>query len=349
LRPAASGFAAAEFDKTAIPPPNPRNQRRQEPKTINEEGIAMAYQRTAARRYAHKHWDIPCDDGLVAVKSSSKGLSMEEAFRKKMQGERRADWQAAFLRNVQHNGTTEVEACCFIPTSPNATYREVVFATWSDLNDCAHYVLKCLQAGGIRLKDIGGVPILEQELRKLLNTRTLADRVPSSAAKRILETGLMKKGDVIAYCGKNGFFHSSLYLGNKKIACHTTSRWESDWNLYSKDRVSLIHFSDDDPAPSTKQASWLPGWWEVIWKSTRYYYYYSRSGRVSYTKTRPKSLKGGMVAPMGKGYWFRESADQYVIIWMKTGSVERFLLVSKDSQDGKWNGQDRLTSKKLGP
>jgi len=288
----------------------------------------MPFNRNSAFLYARKHWEIPCDDGLISVKSSSKGLSVEHEFRKRMDGAPRSDWQAAFILRDSGKG----EDACFIPSTVSAPDQKVVFDTWSDLNDCAHYVTKCLRAGDAPLQDIGGVPILEQKLRGLGNTKTLTDKVSTGAAQRVLKTvvdgsTLMKQGDVILYAktSKSGLFHSAFYLGDNKIACHTASRWNNHWNLYPSRKISLIHFTSGDPAPSSTQKQWLPGWWEVIWKGNKYYYHYTSSGRVTYTKTKPQNLKSSTA----------------------TGDVEQFLLESESSQTGKWNGQDRLTATKL--
>jgi hypothetical protein len=314
----------------------------------------MPFNRTNATAYAHLYWDIPCDDGLIAVKSSSKGLSVEEAFRKKMVGENRSDWQAAFIIREKHE--PRGEDAWFVPAVTPTTRDNVLFALWEDINDCAHYVVKCLQAGGISLQDIGAVPQLEKKLRGLGNTKTLANKLSTGAAQRVLDTQLsgspiLKKGDVILYAKRetNNLFHSALYLGEGKIACHTESRRNSFWNIYSQHKVSLIHFSDDDPAPSSSQINWLPGWWEVDWKGSKYYYYYARSGRVSYSRSKPLSTNAGNATPVGKGYWFRESERGYLIVWRKTGAIERFELIDSKTQVGKWNNQDALTAKRLGP
>ena len=309
----------------------------------------MPFNRTKTFDYAHIHWQIPCDDGLVAVSGSTKGLSVEFEFQRLLPGENRKAWEAVFDWTFDSSGKINGENGYFIPHNASDP-REVVFVEWSRLNDCAHFVKKCLGAGGIRLGDIGSVPQLNKKLRSLGNTKVLADNISSSRAKRVIEkTPIMKKGDIIMYvkASSGGYFHSSVYLGDGKISCHTASRWKSDWNLYKEQNYTLIHFSDDDKAPSSQQTDWLPGWWELTFKGTKYYYYYWANGQVKYTKTKPRSLKTRIAASDGRGHWFRKNAKEYMIIWQSTGSVEEMKLESRSRQKGTWNEHTNFVAERM--
>ena len=70
----------------------------------------------------------------------------------------------------------------------------------------------------------------------------------------------------------------------------------------------------------------LEGWWEVTWRGTKYYYFYKRTGRVSYTQRRPANTRQPLHAPVAEGYWFDQGGRNYVICWTPTGSVEKFTL-----------------------
>jgi hypothetical protein len=54
-----------------------------------------AYNRDAAGNYADSFYDMPCDDGFIAM---STGIcNVEQEFKKRMKGEKRDDWEAKFL------------------------------------------------------------------------------------------------------------------------------------------------------------------------------------------------------------------------------------------------------------
>ena len=57
---------------------------------------------------------------------------------------------------------------------------------------------------------------------------------------------LLEPGDIIAYflVAKGEYEHLALYLGDGKIATHTASRVDEDWQLTSNPyRFTLLHFN----------------------------------------------------------------------------------------------------------
>ena len=92
----------------------------------------------------------------------------------------------------------------------------------------------------------------------------------------------------------------------------------------------------------------LEGWWEVTWRGTKYYYFYKRTGRVSYTQRRPANTRQPLHAPVAEGYWFDQGGRNYVICWTPTGSVEKFTLdAAGTSAGGRWNDAESLAAVKL--
>jgi hypothetical protein len=93
------------------------------------------------------------------------------------------------------------------------------------LNDCAHFVSECLKAGGMGVVYDVGVPGLVRKLQNQSNTKTLAEFVRVDAAKRVINTGLLLAGYIIAYAGENRAYfphgHSVVYMGNAAVANHT--------------------------------------------------------------------------------------------------------------------------------
>src|SRR5262249_18209452 len=140
---------------------------------------------------------------------------------------------------------------------------------WYGLLDCAHYVSRCIQAGGVAV-NTGYVPTLVDVLRGRNDTKTLGNLVPRDKAQHIIDTGGMQAGDAIAYAhAANNACHSPVSLGTGNTSCHTMSRspkFDSAWFIHPTDYVyTLIHFTNDDIEPDPALKSALAGWWEVTW------------------------------------------------------------------------------------
>jgi hypothetical protein len=99
--------------------------------------------------------------------------------------------------------------------------------------DCAHFVSCCIgnepteQGGGLDVPsrtETYGEPGADKLANWLVN---------DIGAEKKTSVGGIEKGDVIAYdWGGDGYFdHTALHLGSGKIATHSVSHWDANWNL----------------------------------------------------------------------------------------------------------------------
>ena len=204
--------------------------------------MTTKFDRAAAKAWADIHWCIPCEDGVVWT---NRGPLQIDHAREKLNGPS-SDWWPVFLQPkesefqdwlffIKRSWTVDrLQTVQFHQERvPEADLR--VICTWhnqgsslpgvpSGLNDCAHFVSECIRAGGIKVGS-PGVPELVKELRKLGNTKTLANLVDKAAAKRMVLSGLVKIGDIIAYGGENDAYsphgHRTVYMGGEAVANHT--------------------------------------------------------------------------------------------------------------------------------
>lgn len=316
--------------------------------------------RAKAVEYANQHWDIPCDDNVVNHIPFTTLLAKEMS---KLANP--SEWKPFFLRTSSWRPNRAAEIEEELTLVRNRTRNELLAIKydslripasdkialwgWKGLLDCAHYVSRCLTFAGIKTQTIG-VSDLIKLLTDRHDTKALAVGVPRERAKRILDAGIMKPGDVIAYFQDGKYEHSALYMGmnpakQHSITCHTMSRhpdFDGDWicNQRFDDAVTLVHFSDDD----LRQSSSMLGWWKITGWGQPYYYYFSDDGKVGYTSIPPTRLTVPLLNPEGKGYWFAQPGGEYIACWTKSGSVERWTIdpVNPNSkersfQNGKWN------------
>lgn len=332
------------------------------------------------KAYADKHWLIPCQDDAVWTYYTAINTKQEIAKRKLSPTE----WTAIFLLyDGEKKGVSwKLEGLFLVKTinAPMAKARKleasafperIMISSWYDkqgdekltitppfhgLNDCAHFVTECLAAGGVNVRTMR-VPDLLKSLRDLADTKTLALTVPADAAERIIKSKIMKAGDVIIYSlNANSHAHSVVYMDNEKIAMHTSANHPDHPSIGGKWKesvtddhplVTLIHFGRDDGTPAAGPL--LAGWWKVMWRSTPYYYFFEKNGKVSYTKKAPASTSQPIVAPDGKGYWFWAPLT-IKICWTGTGSLEEltFRPTMPDTHlEGTWNGAERLEADKI--
>jgi hypothetical protein len=107
----------------------------------------MSYNRDDAVNYASTHWQTNCHDGVISIigspsifteaKKRELGLTPPSAWSVKLQPFTHPDARGAPF--------TEFEAATFV--GPGGT--TVMFQPWAGLGDCAHFLCKCLNAGGI--------------------------------------------------------------------------------------------------------------------------------------------------------------------------------------------------------
>jgi hypothetical protein len=341
-------------------------------KTQNEGIMATATRFPDALAYAERYWRIPCHDDKVF----GYGRVVEIAEERRHFKLSDADWRAAFLTYLSGEGYSE--GLFFVP---RAEYQETkskiteysdyrFICSWDDhrpdfldndpkhqprytgLDDCANFVSHCLAAQHIHVAS-ENVGILIANLRRRHDTKTLARKVIPERAKLIVNSGIVKPGDLIFYGIPDEDRHSSIYLGAGQVATHTWSdhaklaKSPNDWTIHLRDPrhklVTVIHFSFDDAR--NLSSSTMIGWWTVTWMGQIYYYHFDAKGHVGYVRHQPgKSLS---VFPHNQvGYWFETFAD-VKICWTMTGTFEVFPLSTARFADrnlliGKSNGQDGL-------
>jgi len=160
------------------------------------------------------------------------------------------------------------------------------------------------------------------------DTKVLGLKVPVDRARRVMDTGMVKQGDVIAYWGQVDYEHMAVRVEAKGISCHTFSRYDGrpfgdTWELKQEDyRYTFIHFSADDPDPSGNMLA-SNGWWVATAAGDEYYYYLLPNGRIHWTDHKPMTLVEPAADAKRAGYWF-DMGGQLLIIWRATGSVEKY-------------------------
>jgi hypothetical protein len=296
---------------------------------------------------------VPCEDGYVWVKDE--GINTRNQIVKQKNATKK-DWVAVFLQYSE--GTVTQEGLYLIPAgdlgkvtggdfdaksyperkmisswhdnkSEDATNPEVVAQKpqYHGLNDCTHFVTQSLAAGGIHVETLLA-PVLFDRLRGLADTKTLAKTVAASDAQAIIDSGLMKVGDVIVYTEGTHHHHGVVYMGNGTVAMHTFAnhpdhpKLHGEWTLGDASQlVTLIHFGRDDAAILANSP--LLGWWSVLRGGVPEFYYFDKAGHVGSTKRSPLKLNQPLYTPDRRGYWFLE-ATKLRICWTDTGALEVF-------------------------
>jgi hypothetical protein len=306
----------------------------------------MAYDRSAATGYADSFWNQPCDDGKVWLTNGAIDIAEQRRLKRTPEGD---GWQARFV-----DDGSGAEMLAFVKAAPPETKK---VQGWAGLADCAHFVSKCLQKGGINIFDLG-VPSLVAKLQARADTKTLAEKVPRAAGQKVVDSGLLKPGDLIGYFnvspdgdygGAKEYSHSTIFHGklnssdDGRVSCHTISRSGTGsssnpavtdaWWLHDGYTYTFIHFSSDDTPISPATRPILEGWWQVDWGGKTYYYAIAGQGHTRYTFSRPTSGKTQLssAAAVNSAYFFQDT-NKLIFVWRKTGTVERW---TPDS-DGSW-------------
>lgn len=296
----------------------------------------MAYDRVKALDYARRHWDIPCDDGVVWLDSAAILVAQK---RKELSAPETAGWVARF--RPDGSGGEEF----IFEKGSGASYLDIVVQGWNGLADCAHFLSKSLSAGGAKVSELG-VGELIRTLQARNDTRTLVEKVGKAGGQRVIDAGLLKPGDMIGYFnvsdsgdynGARRYTHSTMFCGTNgaagdkgHVTCHTKSRfmglspkeYGDDWDLGDKYAYTFIHFSEDDAARASVGKD-LAGWWKIEYGARVEYYFILADGRAFYTLTKPASatrvLTAGSAA--GRATWLN-SAPLITFCWRNTGTVE---------------------------
>jgi len=278
-----------------------------------------------------------------------------------------------------HDGTRSWHFICSWRDAGKDNIRLGIEPQYTGLNDCAHFVSECLSKAGLKVAstDVGQLVSNCQAA----GAKTLCYQVDKDAARRILQAGIVKAGDVLAFgTSDKKLHHSVLSLGDEKIAMHTYinhPEFDNNSTLVEKDAttgkvrnwetaanaahplVTILHFPFAD-----KQLGSSPrvGWWKVTWRREEYYYYLHGDGRAGYLRNPPKTTKQPLVGPQATGFWFETDSD-LVICWSGTGSVETYPLSPRIGKrnppsgssvhaslqlpgvmDGRWNDTEDLSA-----
>jgi len=283
----------------------------------------MPYDRSKAIAYATKYWTAPCQDGFFGA---AYGHPSVESFRKKFHAPS-PDWETLFVREDGR------EFAIF--RKPGA--QDIVFETQDALDDCAHYLSQCLRAGGARIETQWGVHPLLESLQALPDTKTLIERGSFTAANRIIQSGIFKEGDMIAYFhttrGKHfGYGHSAMYVGNAGITCHSTCRFkglgdsnDDNWELGQRDfTYTFVHFSAGDVVdPGTARA--MKGWWKADYAGRVSYCYLFDDGRARKSSAPPKHA-ADIPQMAATAYWFQAN-NSIRFTWTNSGDFEEWTIV----------------------
>ena len=318
----------------------------------------MAINRVATMDYAERYWDRPCDDGVIWL---TYGAINVEQKRRELGAPASEGWEALF----EKDGLGSEQAVF----RNSRTGEGWLIHPWEGLADCAHFISKCLQAGGINVPVELDVGRLLSALQARSDTKTLAEKVGKNQAQKIINTKIFKKGDFIGYFnidptgdlgGAKIYTHSTLYAGDFQengqtvagVTCHTKSRFlnkntsaENKWYLGDRYQYTLVHFSNDDPPPNRLDAEILSGWWKIEYGRSVEYYYIFKDGRARYT-LRPPATNRELMTADGSAYWFQDG-NKITFIWRKTGTLEEWTLgasarqasISVDNLHGKTAGK----------
>jgi hypothetical protein len=274
----------------------------------------MSLSRTAVQSYAKTHWNTPCDDGRIATNSGHVSVAAKAA----QWGATGPDWSPVFVRD------TTGETLWF--THPSKPAIEAKDLNGDVLDDCTHYISRCLIKGGLNVLETAWTPTMVANLRARSDTKTLAEKVPVDRATRVMQTGMMKVGDVIAYFKYGLYAHMGIRVETNGMSCHTWSRYDSmvpgdDWKLDHEHYLyTLIHFSSDDSPPSTL-GEISRGWWEATSATGQWFYYLRPDGSCVWRPTKPSGSAVPGRDHAREGYWFERGAE-LLIFWTSTGSVE---------------------------
>jgi hypothetical protein len=282
----------------------------------------MSYNRGNAIDYAQTYWTIPCKDGLLGLRDDRPSI---ESFRHQLHAPA-ADWKALFVRD-----DTGTERGVFRKSGE----PDKVFQGWDGLDDCAHYVSQCLRAGGAAIETQWGARELKERLQALPNTKTLVEKASVDAGQRIVDAGLLKKGDAVIYYksvpseeSHVGYGHSAMYVGDGGITCHSTCRYkglgdstDDEWHLNDGAifLYTLIHFSTDDAVEADVSKA-LTGWWSVEYAGRTSYYAVLTNGSARKSQTPPRRPTDQ--PPAGpSAYWFQDQ-NSIKFTWKETGDLE---------------------------
>lgn len=292
----------------------------------------MPIDRNAAVAYAKKYWNRVADDDTFWTSDDEIQLADK---RKSMNAPAAAGWEAFFVSD----GAGGEKAIFRRQVGDKTEDKPDPIATWQELDDCTHYVSRCLITQGIAFTETPRANELAEAMLKSSKTKTLALKATREQGQKVIDSGMFKPGDLVAYYTeeKGVYTHTAMFVGKQTgraddpggITCHTVCRFEGltqAWNTYDDDAwflhddgslsFTLIHFSEDDPDISIATLQWLQGWWEV----GNEFRYVLDNGHAFSTSTKPANANQKLVTGASTGYYF-EVDEEVVFVWRKPGGV----------------------------
>jgi hypothetical protein len=307
-------------------------------KTIAARGAAMPIDRKAAVDYARKYWNRVTDDEKFAISSGYLRLA---DTRKSMHAPASDGWEAFFLPD----GKNGEEAKFIRRVGSKTEVTPVPIATMDQLDDCTHYVSHCLLTEGIALTETARANELAEAMLKSSQTRTLAVRTTQEQGQKVIDSGIFKPGDLVAYfkAELNRYGHTAMFVGRTTsrahdpggITCHSLCRFQGlsqawngadddDWYLHGGLSYTLIHFSEDDRKISGATLKWLPGWWQV----GNDFYFVWEDGRAFSSPHRPQNAGHRLLTGESVGHYF-EGNSEVIFVWRRPAAkvqVERWTM-----------------------
>jgi hypothetical protein len=303
----------------------------------------MAYKRADAVKFAENHWNIPADDGLFWLSNEAVVIArVRETNTIGTPFWKRAPAADGWMPFFVDDGSGGEKAVFRRGSGP--AMEEILINPWEGIADCAHFLSRCLTAGGAKISE-RGVPSLVNTLQARSDTKTLCEKVNKAAGQRVVDSGVFKPGDMIGYFnidpagdygGARQYAHSGMYVGkiggsrDGAISCHTICRFpgkswvEDSWWLKPDGHYTytLIHFADDDPIPDPATAKGIVGWWRLEYSGRTEYYLVNKNGTAAYSKRAPTKGQTVMHGAEGSAHWFTASDNKITFIWLKSGTVE---------------------------
>lgn len=303
----------------------------------------MFYNRAQAMEFASDFWDRPC--GSDKHPGGALGLDSARDVPIGAVWDQRKAPPAKFDLRFVYNPNTDRDDLVAVPKAGGGAPVPVLDG--EKLEDCAHFLSECLKAGGLRIADQWSVPMLLMALRESEDAtpkpiaKTLAEKVSRAAAQNIIDTNLLRIGDMIGYFVDGKYAHSAMFTGQSdglgRVTCHTKSRFMGKtpsavpdvWYLSNPGySFTLVHISEAHPPLLGDK---LAGWWR-IGKGSAEFYFVAADGRAIRTASAPKDGKAPRMLGSGdsRGYWFA-SPTEAKFCWRTDGNV----VTLKPAQDGK--------------
>lgn len=176
--------------------------------------------------------DAPGDEGEIFSSLLQGSPVMPETFSEDDSATIFIDNEFLEIEQASYNRTAAVNYARKYAKNYRGT--DYGYAYPENIGDCANFVSKSLRAGGLLSGPIPGVITLVDTLEK------------GGFASRVNSINDLKEGDFITYDTDKAtpypYDHSAIYLGNGKVAAHTTDRLDEGWTLNLDQNKNDIRF-----------------------------------------------------------------------------------------------------------